>query len=153
MSKSNHKVQSSKMKKIYSFIVGLACCSSVAAQQTYTLDQLKQLAVENNYNLRSARNAIQQSKEQKSEAFTKYFPTVSAVGAGITMNKYLLEADLSLPDGLASQLPPAVSACVAHQYRLYEEWRVRLCQCYSAGIHGRTDYQWQQAGKGWCRGE
>ena len=26
------------------------------------------------------------------------------------MNKYLLEADLSLPDGLASQLPPAVSA-------------------------------------------
>ena len=110
MSKSNHKVQSSKMKKIYSFIVGLACCGSVAAQQTYTLDQLKQLAVENNYNLRSARNAIQQSKEQKSEAFTKYFPTVSAVGAGITMNKYLLEADLSLPDGLASQLPPAVSA-------------------------------------------
>ena len=98
------------MKKIYSFIVGLACCSSVAAQQTYTLDQLKQLAVENNYNLRSARNAIQQSKEQKSEAFTKYFPTVSAVGAGITMNKYILEADLSLPDGLASQLPPAVSA-------------------------------------------
>ena len=110
MSKSNHKVQSSKMKKIYSFIVGLACCGSVAAQQTYTLDQLKQLAVENNYNLRSARNAIQQSKEQKNEAFTKYFPTVSAVGAGITMNKYLLEADLSLPDGLASQLPPAVSA-------------------------------------------
>ena len=82
------------MKKIYSFIVGLACCGSVAAQQTYTLDQLKQLAVENNYNLRSARNAIQQSKEQKSEAFTKYFPTVSAM---------------------------------AHQYRLYEEWRVRLC--------------------------
>ena len=100
------------MKKIYSFIVGLACCGSAAAQQTYTLDQLKQLAVENNYNLRSARNAIQQSKEQKSEVFTKYFPTVSAVGAGITMNKYLLEADLSLPDGLASQLPPAVSAAL-----------------------------------------
>jgi outer membrane protein TolC len=100
------------MKKIYSFIMGLACCGSAAAQQTYTLDQLKQLAVENNYNLRSARNAIQQSKEQKSEAFTKYFPTVSAVGAGITMNKYLLEADLSLPDGLASQLPPAVSAAL-----------------------------------------
>ena len=100
------------MKKVFSFIVGLACCGSAAAQQTYTLDQLKQLAVENNYNLRSARNAIQQSKEQKSEAFTKYFPTVSAVGAGITMNKYLLEADLSLPDGLASQLPPAVSAAL-----------------------------------------
>jgi outer membrane protein TolC len=98
------------MKKIFSLIVGLACCGSAAAQQTYTLDQLKQLAVENNFNLRSARNAIQQSKEQKSEAFTKYFPTISATGVGITMNRYLLEADLSLPDELASLLPPSVSA-------------------------------------------
>ena len=117
------------MKKVFSFIVGLACCGSAAAQQTYTLDQLKQLAVENNFNLRSARNAIQQSKEQKNEAFTKYFPTVSAVGAGVTMNKYLLEADLSLPDGLANLLPAGVSA------------------------HGRTDCQRQQTGKGGCRGE
>ncbi|MBQ5494757.1 MAG: TolC family protein, partial [Prevotella sp.] len=98
------------MKKVFSFIIGLACCGSAAAQQTYTLDQLKQLAVENNFNLRSARNAIQQSKELKNEAFTKYFPTVSAVGAGVTMNKYLLEADLSLPDGLANLLPAGVSA-------------------------------------------
>ena len=98
------------MKKIFSFIVGLACCGSAAAQQPYTLDQLKQLAVANNFNLRSARNAIQQSKEQQSEAYTKYFPAISATGVGITMNKYLLEADLSLPDELASQLPPSVSA-------------------------------------------
>ena len=98
------------MKKIISFIVGLACCGSVAAQQTYTLDQLKQLAVENNFNLRSARNAIKQSKELKNEAFTKYFPTISATGAGITMDKYLLEADLTLPEGLASQLPAGISA-------------------------------------------
>ena len=98
------------MKKIYSIIVGLACCGSVSAQQTYTLDQLKQLAVENNFNLRSARNAIQQSKEQKSEAFTKYFPTVSATGLGVTMDRYLLEADLSLPNELSSLLPAGVSA-------------------------------------------
>ena len=98
------------MKKIFSIILGLACCGSVAAQQTYTLDQLKQLAVENNYNLRSARNAIQQSKEQKSEALTKYFPTISATGVGLTMNKYLIEADLSLPTELASILPVGISA-------------------------------------------
>ena len=93
------------MKKIYSFIVGLACCSSVAAQQTYTLDQLKQLAVENNFNLRSARNAIQQSKEQKSEALTKYFPTISATGAAVTFDKPMLEIDLEMPAKLASLLP------------------------------------------------
>ncbi len=93
------------MKKIYSFIVGLACCSSIAAQQTYTLDQLKQLAVENNFNLRSARNAIQQSKEQKSEALTKYFPTISATGAAVTFDKPMLEIDLEMPAQLASLLP------------------------------------------------
>ena len=98
------------MKKIFSLIVGLACCGFTAAQQTYTLDQLKQLAVENNYNLRSARNSIQQSKEQKSETFTKYFPTISAVGLGVTLNKYLLEANLSLPEGLANLLPAGIAA-------------------------------------------
>ena len=53
----------------------------------YTLDQLKQLAVENNYNLRSARNAIQQSKELQSEAYTKYFPSLSASGVAVTFDK------------------------------------------------------------------
>ena len=56
------------MKKIISIICCSICCGIAAAQGTYGLDQLKQLAVENNYNLRSARNAIQQSKEVKSEA-------------------------------------------------------------------------------------
>lgn len=98
------------MKKILTVICCSVCCGFAAAQGTYSLEQLKQLAVENNYNLRSARNAIQQSKEQKKEAFTKYFPTVSATGLGVTMNKYLLEADLSLPDNVASLLPAGVSA-------------------------------------------
>ena len=80
-----------KMKKIISLIAFCVGCGSVAAQTPYTLDQLKQLAVENNYTLRSARNAIKQSKETKSEAFTKYFPTVSAVGAGMVANKNLIQ--------------------------------------------------------------
>ena len=46
------------------------CSIKTQAQTAYSLEQLKQLAVENNYSLRSARNAIQQSKEQKSEALT-----------------------------------------------------------------------------------
>ena len=96
------------MKKIYFFIVGLACCGSATAQQTYTLDQLKQLAVENNYNLRSARNAIQQSKEQKSEAFTKYFPSVSATGVGLSFDKHLIDIDLGLPANLVNLLPAGI---------------------------------------------
>lgn len=93
------------MNKIFSLIIGIACCGSVAAQQTYSLDQLKQLAVDNNYNLRSARNAIKQSKEQKSEVFTKYFPMVSATGLGLSFDKHLIDIDLGLPVELASLLP------------------------------------------------
>ena len=93
------------MKKILSLLVCSVCCGSVAAQQTYSLDQLKQLAIENNYNLHSARNAIQQSKQQQSEAFTKYFPTLSATGAAVTFDKPMLEIDLEMPAQLASLLP------------------------------------------------
>ena len=102
-------VKDKTMKKIFSLIVGLACCGPVAAQQNYTLDELKQLAVENNYNLRSARNAIQQSKQQQSEAFTKYFPSLSATGAAVTFDKPMLEMDLNLPAQLANLLPGGVN--------------------------------------------
>ena len=70
-----------------------------------SLNQLKQLAVENNYSLRSARNAIQQSKEVKSEAFTKYFPQVSALGLGFQNNKPMIDYDIELPDVLAAIVP------------------------------------------------
>jgi len=93
------------MKKIISLILCSLCCGTVAAQGTYTLDQLKQLAVENNYNLRSARNAIEQSKETKSEAFTKYFPQVSALGFGFQNNKPMIDYDIELPDVLAAVVP------------------------------------------------
>ena len=93
------------MKKIISLILCSVCCGSVAAQETYTLEQLKQLAVENNYNLRSARNAIQQSKEVKSEALTKYFPHISAMGLGFQNNKPMIDLDVELPDIIAGLIP------------------------------------------------
>ena len=94
------------MKKIITIILCSVCCNAIAtAQGTYTLDQLKQLAVENNYNLRSARNAIQQSKEVKSEAWTKYFPQVSAMGFGFQNNKPMIDLDVELPDAIAPLIP------------------------------------------------
>ena len=96
------------MKKIVSLIIVLVGCGFATAQQTYTLDQLKQLAVDNNYSLRSARNAIRQSKEQKNEALTKYFPSVSATGLGLSFDKHLIDIDLGLPAELASLVPAGI---------------------------------------------
>ena len=96
------------MKKIITVICCSVCYGFAAAQGTYTLEQLKQLAVENNYSLRSARNAIQQSKEQKSEALTKYFPSVSATGLGLSFDKYLIDIDLGMPANLANMILPGL---------------------------------------------
>ena len=93
------------MKKIITVICCLVGCSFATAQGAYSLEQLKQLAVENNYNLRSARNAIQQSKEVKSEALTKFFPQVSAVGFGFQNNKPLIDVDIELPETLTPLIP------------------------------------------------
>ncbi len=107
------------MKKIILSFILLTWCFPVFSQvttplphregqgggSTYTLDQLKQLAVENNYALRSARNAINQSKEVKSEAFTKFFPQLSATGLGFQNNKPMIDIDIELPDAIAAMVP------------------------------------------------
>ena len=93
------------MKKIITVICCLVGCGFATAQTTYSLDQLKQLAVENNYSLRSARSAIQQSKQVKSEALTKFFPQISATGLGFQNNKPMLDIDIELPDAIASFIP------------------------------------------------
>lgn len=98
------------MKKIFVLIVCSACCCiSATAQQTYSLEQLKQLAVENNYTLRSARSSIQQSKEVQKSAFTKYFPTLSAMGVGFMNNKPMIDIDLSLPDDAMAVMGEVIS--------------------------------------------
>ena len=93
------------MKKIITVICCLVGCGFATAQTTYSLEQLKQLAVENNYALRSARNAVQQSKQVKSEALTKFFPQISATGLGFQNNKPMIDLDIDVPDALAAIIP------------------------------------------------
>ena len=104
--KQNNQIEFRQKGLVMSFLLFyLFTFLPLTAQSVYTLEQLKQLAVENNYSLRSARNAIQQSKEQKSEALTKYFPQVSAMGFGFQNNKPLIDIDVELPNALAHLIP------------------------------------------------
>ena len=97
------------MKKIISVILYLLGCGIATAQGTYSLEQLKQLAVENNYALRSARNSIQQSQEVKKSAFTKYFPQLSAIGLGFTASKPFIDVDVNLPAEVTAMVPQGIS--------------------------------------------
>lgn len=95
------------MKKIIS-IIAFCVGYGFATAQTYSLEQLKQLATDHNYDLRSARNAIQQSKQTKSEALTMFFPQISASGFGFQNNKPVIDIDLSLPDYIAPYIPASL---------------------------------------------
>ncbi len=87
------------MKRAYVLMMitmGLATSLPISSQDKrgYTLDECVAEAVKNNMSLRNADNQISMSEEQRREAFTKYFPTLSATGGGFVSNKGLLQMDM-----------------------------------------------------------
>ena len=75
---------------------------TMASAKTYTQEQCVNEAVSNNLKLRNADKQILMSEEQCKEAFTKYFPTVSAMGLGYMADKGLVQMDLG--GGMAMSL-------------------------------------------------
>lgn len=65
-------------------IASIACliCVSAQAQENYTLERCKQLALENNAKVQNAKLSLDAAEQTKKEAFTQYFPSVSATGIG-----------------------------------------------------------------------
>lgn len=68
---------------------------SAFGQKQYTLEECRELALRNNVAVRNAANSVEAARQERKEAFTKYFPTVSASGAAYNANKGLLEMDMS----------------------------------------------------------
>ncbi len=68
------------MKKIL-FIVSMVVSCSMNAQE-YTLQQLQEMAVQNNRTLKNARLDVDAAKEDKAKARTNYFPKVNGTAAG-----------------------------------------------------------------------
>jgi len=61
------------------------------AQQTIDLEQCQLLALKNNAKLKESALRISQSTENKKEALTKFFPTISATGTAFNANKNLVQ--------------------------------------------------------------
>ena len=86
--------------------------------QTYSLQQLKDSALQNNIAVRKARFDISAAQQQRREAFTKYFPNVSATGLWFNANKGMAQTTInpsellpqSLAQVMAQQMPPQVLA-------------------------------------------
>ena len=67
----------------------------LSAQRTYTLEQIKDSALHNNIAIRSARMGIEAAQQQRKEAFTKYFPNVSATGLWFNANKGMAQTTIN----------------------------------------------------------
>jgi len=92
-----------------SFLIGQL---SFIVAQTYTLEQLKDSALHNNIAIRNARHDIDAAKQQRKEAFTKYFPNVSGTGLWFNANKGMAQMDMNLSE----QITPEVGAALAQSF-------------------------------------
>lgn len=64
------------------------------AQQTYTLDECIELALQNNVRIKNADNDLRAAEQQRKSAFTNYFPAISATGFGFLADKGVLEMNM-----------------------------------------------------------
>ena len=79
---------------IFLLLVGFTQLVPVSAQRVYTLDECLQRALENNVRIKNAGNNLEIAKQGSQEAFTKYFPSLSATGTGFMADKGLLQLDI-----------------------------------------------------------
>ena len=110
------------MKRKLSLVIAVVCCGGMSAQQTYSLEQILDSARQNNIAIRTARHDIEAADQQRREAFTKYFPNVSATGLWFNANKGTAEKTLNPSEmispkmgaGLAQMLPAEALAAMAN---------------------------------------
>ena len=89
---------------------------------SYTLEQILDSARQNNIAIRSAQHNIEAAQQQRKEAFTKYFPNVSAAGVWFTASKDMAEMTVNpsemlspqMINDLAQTLPASVLAGLAN---------------------------------------
>lgn len=90
-----HVLNDIKMKlvKLYILVLTIIAVIPVSAQ-TYTLEQCRTMALRHNVEIQNADIDISKAQEQEREAFTNYFPTVSASGMGMNSNKHFVNMNM-----------------------------------------------------------
>lgn len=84
------------MKKInfYILLITLFSLSQLFAQRVLTLEESKQLALQNNAKSKNSKLEIEASRQIRKSAFTNYFPNVSAGGFKWSAEKGLFDIDM-----------------------------------------------------------
>lgn len=74
--------------------LGLCAVMAHAQNTVLSLDDCRARAIEQNITLRNASEKVTAASEQQKEAFTNYFPTISASGMAYNANKGLIEMEM-----------------------------------------------------------
>lgn len=100
-------------------VCGLAAASPFAQSLQLTLQECLQSARQNNIVLQNAALDIQAAREQKAEAFTKYFPQISANVMAFKAFDEMVKADGIVPQEIA-MLAPQMAQMVGTPYDIQE---------------------------------
>ena len=100
--RQNGKVLSVLLFYLFTFL-------PLSAQRVFTLEQIKDSALQNNIAIRTAQHDIEAANQQRKEAFTKYFPNVSGTGVWFNANKGMAQTTLNLGENMSPELGAALA--------------------------------------------
>ncbi len=113
-------------------------CGNIYPQRLINLDEARELAIQNNNELKMASEEERVAYYEKKEAFLKYFPKVSANGAYLRNQKdiYLLGSSI-LPPSITLPIPPSgIEVPIPDEMNqmLHELGRVEIKNVWVGGI-------------------
>lgn len=82
----------------------------LVAQNCYSLEQLRALAQQNNHAIAQSRRNIDVAALQRKEAFTKFFPSVSATALAFDASKAMASMSVNPAEVVPSSLMPTLQA-------------------------------------------
>lgn len=141
-------------------LAGCLLALPLSGQQALTLDECVERALQNNVRMKNAANDLSIAEEGRKSAFTKYFPSVSATGAGFLASENILQLNLApgmgmgmmkngLLGGVSASLPVFAGGQIYNGNKLAEVnvEKYRLLQHQSENEVRLTveQYYWQVA--------
>jgi multidrug efflux pump subunit AcrB/outer membrane protein TolC len=108
---TQHKI-SSKMKGLHILTIGILSSATAFSQQVLTLQESIDLALKNNFRIKNSMLETTAAKQNKKDAFTNYFPKVTATALGFYSVDKLIQlknsgGNLPVYDGNPQNIPIA----------------------------------------------